>query len=76
MLTKIKNYDHILVLFTNLDVIRDVFSRLSEDTDTLKDYEILAQGLTGSNEKIAKRFGIAEKALLLGANSFLGGNRL
>lgn len=65
MLTKIKNYDHILVLFTNLDVIRDVFSRLSEDTDTLKDYEILAQGLTGSNEKIAKRFGIAEKRYYL-----------
>lgn len=73
LLTKIKNYDHILVLFTNLDVIRDVFSRLSEDTDTLKDYEILAQGLTGSNEKIAKRFGIAEKAILLGANSFWEG---
>ena len=72
LLTQIKNYNHILVLFTNLDVIRDVFSKLSE-SNNLKDYEILAQGLTGSNEKIAKRFGIAEKAVLLGANSFWEG---
>lgn len=73
LLTQIKDYRHVLVLFTNLDVIRDVFSRLSENSNALKDYEILAQGLTGSNEKIAKRFGIAEKAILLGANSFWEG---
>ena len=33
LLTQIKNYNHILVLFTNLDVIRDVFSKLSENNN-------------------------------------------
>ena len=73
LIAQIQTYNHVLVLFTNLDVIRNVFSQLSENNDVLKDYEILAQGLTGSNEKIAKRFGIAEKAILLGANSFWEG---
>lgn len=63
---------HILVLFTNLETIKQVFVQISNSNE-LKDYEILAQGLTGTNERIAKRFGIAKKAILLGANSFWEG---
>ena len=39
----------------------------------VKDYELLAQGLTGSNERLAKRFVIAERSILLGADSFWEG---
>lgn len=35
--------------------------------------EILAQGVTGSNEKIKKRFAIGRRSVLLGANSFWEG---
>lgn len=63
---------HVLVLFTNLEAIKNVFSEIINDPE-LKDYEILAQGLTGSNQRIAKRFAIAEKSILLGANSFWEG---
>ena len=63
---------HVLVLFTNLETIKKVFIQISNSNE-LKDYEILAQGLTGTNERIAKRFGIADKAILLGANSFWEG---
>lgn len=66
------NQAHILILFTNLDTIKQVFIQISNSNE-LKDYEILAQGLTGTNERIAKRFGIAKKAILLGANSFWEG---
>ena len=68
----LKNQKHVLVLFTNLDVIKEVFTEIVNDP-ILKDYEILAQGLTGSNQRIAKRFAIAEKSILLGANSFWEG---
>lgn len=64
--------DHILILMTNLDKIRDVFSAIVNDPK-LKDFEILAQGLSGSNQRIAKRFGIAKKAIILGADSFWEG---
>lgn len=72
LIEAIKEQNHVLVLFTNLDNIREVFSKILNASE-LKDYEILAQGLTGSNERIAKRFGIAKKAILLGANSFWEG---
>ncbi|QNQ80407.1 helicase C-terminal domain-containing protein [Lactobacillus sp. PV034] len=68
----ISHQSHVLVLFTNLDTIKNVFTEIINDPN-LKDYEILAQGITGSNQRIAKRFGIAEKAILLGANSFWEG---
>lgn len=68
----LEHQKHVLVLFTNLETIKDVFTEIINDP-SLKDYEILAQGLTGSNQRIAKRFGIADKAILLGANSFWEG---
>lgn len=64
--------NHVLVLMTNLDRIRDVYVRIVNKPE-LKDFEILAQGLSGSNNRIAKRFGIAKRAIILGADSFWEG---
>lgn len=64
--------DHILVLFTNLGTIKHVFDQIGADQH-FKDYELLAQGVTGSNQRLAKRFAIAKKAILLGANTFWEG---
>lgn len=63
---------HVLVLMTNLDQIRGIFSRIL-NSPSLRDFEILAQGVSGSNNRITKRFGIASKAILLGADSFWEG---
>lgn len=72
LINDIKNQNHILVLFTNLSTIKEVFAKINSAPE-LKDYEILAQGITGSNERLAKRFGIAKKSILLGANTFWEG---
>lgn len=64
--------NHVLVLMTNLEKIRDVFTEILNAPE-LKDFEILAQGMTGSNNRIAKRFVIAKKAIILGADSFWEG---
>lgn len=64
--------DHVLILFTNLETLKEVYYRLLKDP-SLADYELLAQGITGTNEKIAKRFTLAQKTVLLGANSFFEG---
>ncbi|MCI1466797.1 MAG: DEAD/DEAH box helicase [Lactobacillus sp.] len=66
------NAQHILVLFTNLKTIQTVFDQIASDQH-FKDYEVLAQGITGSNERIAKRFAIAKRSILLGANTFWEG---
>lgn len=63
---------HTLILFTNLEVIKNTYERIANNP-LLKDYEVLAQGITGSNEKIAKRFALSKKAILLGANTFWEG---
>lgn len=72
LINDLTNQNHILVLMTNLDKIKDVFSQIVTEP-SLKDYEILAQGLSGSNHRIAKRFSIAKKAIILGADSFWEG---
>lgn len=68
----LKNKDHVLILMTNLELIKSVFQAIVNEP-LLKDFEILAQGITGSNNRIAKRFDIASKAIILGANSFWEG---
>ncbi|MFK3587164.1 exonuclease domain-containing protein [Lactobacillus sp. 23-2] len=73
ILTKdLNGQKHVLVLFTSLDLIKKVYLDLLNDP-RVKDYELLAQGLTGSNERLAKRFVIAERSILLGADSFWEG---
>ncbi len=64
--------NHVLILMTNLDTIRETFSKIINNPK-LKDFEILAQGITGSNNRIAKRFSIAKKAIIIGADSFWEG---
>lgn len=63
---------HILVLFTNLKTIQTVFDKIAS-APHFKDYEVLAQGITGSNQRIAKRFAIADRSILLGADTFWEG---
>ncbi|WP_125706744.1 helicase C-terminal domain-containing protein [Lacticaseibacillus porcinae] len=61
-----------IVLFNRLDTIKAVYARIN-DRKWTQDLEILAQGVSGSAEKIAKRFAISKNALLLGAASFFEG---
>ncbi|WEV40689.1 helicase C-terminal domain-containing protein [Lactobacillus sp. ESL0681] len=63
---------HVLVLMTNLSKIKDIFSAILNSPE-LRDFEILAQGISGSNNRIAKRFAIANKAIIIGADSFWEG---
>ncbi|RMC24641.1 MULTISPECIES: helicase C-terminal domain-containing protein [unclassified Lactobacillus] len=63
---------HVLVLMTNLDKISEIYSTIL-NSPSLRDFEILAQGITGSNNRIIKRFTIAQKAIILGADSFWEG---
>lgn len=72
LLNSIKKQDKVLVLFTNLEAIADVYSAIVTRPE-FKDFELLAQGVTGSNEKIVKRFNVAKRAIILGANSFWEG---
>ncbi|RVU77559.1 helicase C-terminal domain-containing protein [Lactobacillus xujianguonis] len=68
----LEHKDHVLVLMTNLEKIRELFTAIINEP-ALKDFEILAQGLSGSNNRIAKRFSIAKRAIILGADSFWEG---
>ncbi|KRK73293.1 helicase C-terminal domain-containing protein [Lacticaseibacillus nasuensis] len=61
-----------IVLFTSLAQIRLVYHRLAH-TRLADRKELLAQGVTGSAAKIAKRFALNHSALLLGAASFFEG---
>lgn len=72
LINDLTNKNHILVLMTNLEKIRTVFMAIMNSPE-LKDFEILAQGISGSNNRIAKRFVIAKKAIIIGADSFWEG---
>lgn len=72
LINDLTNKNHILVLMTNLEKIRTVFMAIMNSPE-LKDFEILAQGISGSNNRIAKRFVIAKKAIIIGADSFWKG---
>ncbi|WP_125763877.1 helicase C-terminal domain-containing protein [Companilactobacillus hulinensis] len=61
-----------MILFNSLNTLSKVYERLM-DTDVKEKWEILAQGVTGTNEKIKKRFAIGKRSVLLGANSFWEG---
>ncbi|WP_225047199.1 helicase C-terminal domain-containing protein [Lacticaseibacillus kribbianus] len=61
-----------IALFTSLGVIAAVYRRLAA-MPLAQHKEILAQGVTGSAEKIAKRFALGHNSLLLGAASFFEG---
>lgn len=61
-----------LVLFNSLAAIESVYSLLT-DTIHPKERLILAQGISGSKEKLIKRFMDEDNAVLLGAASFWEG---
>ncbi|WP_461214284.1 helicase C-terminal domain-containing protein [Lacticaseibacillus sp. GG6-2] len=61
-----------IALFTSLKMIAAVYARLAK-LPIAGNKEILAQGVTGSAEKIAKRFALGDNSLLLGAASFFEG---
>ncbi|APX72810.1 exonuclease domain-containing protein [Companilactobacillus allii] len=61
-----------MILFNSLNTLSKVYERLM-GTDVKEKWEILAQGVTGTNEKIKKRFAIGQRSVLLGANSFWEG---
>ncbi|GFZ27029.1 helicase C-terminal domain-containing protein [Lactobacillus corticis] len=72
LLSTISDQGHVLVLMTNLAKIKELYSEIANEP-VLADYELLAQGISGSNSRIAKRFAIASQAIILGADSFWEG---
>lgn len=60
-----------LILFNSLSSIKNVYVRLQSALGFER--EVMAQGITGSNDKIAKRFRLAKNAILLGSQSFWEG---
>lgn len=61
-----------LVLFSSLHVIAAVYAQLAK-TPLAGQREIMAQGVTGSAAKIARRFAAGQNGVLLGAASFFEG---
>lgn len=65
------NHVQTLVLFNSLASVRNVYRLLQPALGQQR--EILAQGITGSNDKIAKRFRFTKAGILLGSQSFWEG---
>lgn len=61
-----------MILFNSLLTIEQVYSEL-RSTDLFDQRDILAQGVTGSREKLLKQFSTGKDAILLGAASFWEG---
>lgn len=61
-----------MILFNSLLTIEQVYSEL-RGTDLFDQRDILAQGVTGSREKLLKQFSAGKDAILLGAASFWEG---
>ena len=68
-----KNADYqTMILLNSLVMIEQVYSQLRE-TDLFDQRDILAQGITGSRDKILKQFSGGKNSILLGASSFWEG---
>ncbi|WP_099974794.1 helicase C-terminal domain-containing protein [Lactobacillus terrae] len=69
----LKNVDRqTMILFNSLNTLKNVYFKLLEG-NLEEEWELLAQDVTGSPEKIKKRFALGNRAVLLGANSFWEG---
>ncbi|WP_235805580.1 helicase C-terminal domain-containing protein [Liquorilactobacillus oeni] len=66
------NKRRMMVLFNSLTMIQKIYDHLKETGITEKRL-VLAQGITGSNEKVVKSFKLAESAILLGSGAFWEG---
>ena len=64
--------ENIMVLFNAFEPLHDVY-RLLQQNHLFNQREILAQGISGSRERILKRFFHANGGILLGADSFWEG---
>lgn len=64
--------ENILVLFNSHDSLQSVYNKLLR-LNLHENRTILAQGLSGTRQRIIKRFSQAESAILLGADSFWKG---
>lgn len=62
----------ILVLFTSHQMLQDVYRNIHHDLLT-QGVEVLGQGISGSREKIVKRFEHNSNSILLGTDSFWEG---
>lgn len=64
--------ENMLVLFTSFEILHGVHEQLKRHSEFMG-REILAQGLSGTRERILKRFFRAQGGILLGADSFWEG---
>lgn len=64
--------ENMLVLFTSNEILQDVYELLQQ-RPSLVGRELLAQGLSGSRDRMLKRFFNSTGGLLLGADSFWEG---
>ncbi|RSU06095.1 hypothetical protein CBF34_03005 [Vagococcus penaei] len=71
-LLAIDGVNRFLILFTSHQVLQQVYRQLSPICQQLG-IELLAQNLTGSNEKIVKRYEKSNRVIVLGADSFWEG---
>ena len=67
----LNNNRQTMILFNSLEIIESVYPKLVKKIGSKR--EILAQGITGSVEKIKKRFMLGEGKILLGAGAFWEG---
>src|SRR5690625_4160245 len=67
-----KTEENMLVLFTSHETLKETYQNLSKEK-ALLGREILAQSISGTREKIAKRFYRARGGIVLGAESFWEG---
>ena len=61
-----------LILFNSLDTIRNVYNEICHD-ELFEHRRLLAQGITGSRNKIIREFDDEHNAVLMGASSFWEG---
>lgn len=64
--------ENMIVLFTANETLQDVYALLQQQT-TLLGRELLAQGISGSRDRMLKRFFNSSGGILLGADSFWEG---
>lgn len=67
-----ENVENMLVLFNSLETLQDVYRGIQQKA-LFTEREILAQGISGSRERMLKRFFHANGGILLGADSFWEG---
>ncbi|MGY3766898.1 helicase C-terminal domain-containing protein [Vagococcus vulneris] len=67
-----ENLKRMLLLFTSHQVLKEVYHLLLPVCQKLG-IDLLAQNITGSNEKIVKRFAKGNRVIILGADSFWEG---